>query len=152
MDESSEEEFFEEFFLPIIGAETLESTSDDEDDGQWWTNGRRRRCLTSGAGTNRENRARPRPFISADNGGVDIRRHSGMDAKRGRIYFNLVAPPRPGSLAWDTFREKFRLPFPMFNWIIECAREDGRFPFDSPPSRGHDPTPMCLKVAVFFVG
>jgi hypothetical protein len=81
---------------------------------------------------------------------VDIRRHFGKDVEWCRIYFNLVAPPRPGSLAWDTFREKFCLPFPMFKWTMEFAREDGRFPFDPPPSGGHDPTPMCLKVAGFF--
>ena len=36
-----------------------------------------------------------------------------------------VAPPRLGDLAWDSFRDKFRLPLPMFNRIMECAREDG---------------------------
>ena len=38
----------------------------------------------------------------------------------------------------------------MFNWIMECAREDVRFPFDPPLGGGHEPTPMCLKVSVYF--
>jgi hypothetical protein len=95
-------------------------------------------------------RAAPRPYLPSINGGPATRRHFGMDGEWGRVYFNPQAPPRPGDRAWEDFRDKFRLPLPMFNWVLRCAREDGRFPFDPPPNGGHDPTPMCLKVAAFF--
>ncbi len=50
----------------------------------------------------------------------------------------------------DRFNEIFRILLPNFIWILACAREDGRFPLEAHPNGGHDPTPMCLKVAAFF--
>jgi hypothetical protein len=68
-DGSSEPYFFEEFLFPIIGSEALESTNDDESGDKKWTNAHRRRYLPSSAGTIREYRARPRPFIFVAKGG-----------------------------------------------------------------------------------
>ena len=147
--DSSEEEFFEEFFLPSIVAEAAESSNADDSQDEA-PHARPRKCRPGGAGTSRDNRPSPRPFLPSINGEKQSRRHFGMAAEWGRIFFNPDAPPRPGELAWDSFRDKFRLPLPVFNWIMRCAREDGRFPFNAPAGGGHLPTPMCLKVSVFF--
>ena len=146
--DSSEEEFFEEFFLPLIWDEAVGSDSEAEDGVA--TAAHRRVCRPGGAGTIRDNRSLPRPFLPSVNGEPAQRRHFGMASEWGRRFFNPVAPPRPGELAWDIFNENFRIPLPIFNWILACAREDGRFPFEAPPNGGHEPTPMCLKVAAFF--
>ena len=62
--ESSEEEFFEEFLLPIIGAGALESSIVGDNDGMYIAmHARRRRTRPSGAGTNRDNRSLPRAFF-----------------------------------------------------------------------------------------
>ena len=68
------------------------------------------------------------------NGLPAIRIHFGMDGEWGRFFFNPDAPPIPGSLAWDDFREKFRVPFPLFKWILHAAKESGKFPYETPES------------------
>ncbi len=66
----------------------------------------------------------------------------------------FLNPTRPlflvVSLAWDDFREKFRVPVPLFNWILHAAKESGKFPNETPKSGGHDPQPLCLKIAAYF--
>ncbi len=39
---------------------------------------------------------------------------------------------------------------PMFNWILECTKKYGKFPFEAPVKGGHEPQPLCLKLAAYF--
>jgi hypothetical protein len=52
-----EEEFFEEFFLPIIWDEALEFSSEDDDGVDFAMHARRRKTHPSGAGTIRDKRS-----------------------------------------------------------------------------------------------
>jgi hypothetical protein len=66
------------------------------------------------------------------------------------FFFLPDAPPILGSLAWDDFREKFRVPVLLFNWILHAAKKSGKFPNETPESSGHDPHPLCPKIAAYF--
>ncbi len=144
----SDEDFFEEFFSPSIVGASFDSSSSDNDVDPCVSHPCI--CLPCGAGATRMDRVTPRPYLPSIDVGPETRRHFGMDGRSGREYFNLSAPPRLGERAWEDFRYKFRLPLPMFNWILRCAKEDGRFPFHRPLRGGHDPASMCLKAAAFF--
>jgi len=68
----------------------------------------------------------------------------------GTIFFYPDALPILGSLAWDDFREKFRVPVHLFKWILHVAKESGKFPYETPESGGSDQQPLCLKIAAYF--
>ncbi len=110
---SSNEEFIDDLFMKVAYLEAVSDESDDEDFFQ--VNDHPRLCLPDGDVTSRVDRAAPRPFLPSVNGLLAIRIHFGMDGEWGRFYFLPDAPPIPGSLAWDDFRENFRVPVPLFN-------------------------------------
>jgi hypothetical protein len=72
--DSSEEGFFEEFFFPILVAEVFESSSDSDGGAP---HAPIRRCLPGGAGTGRDDRLPPCPFLPSINGEKQSRRHFG---------------------------------------------------------------------------
>ncbi len=144
---SSDDEFFANMIVKITAVDALEDDSDsDTEVGFRVFEGARK--FAGGAGTPRPNRSAPRPFIPAANGQPQIRRHFGMAGEWGRIFFTPVV--LPGSLAWDEFRSKFRTPLPLFNYILECTKESGKFPFERPPTGGNEPQPLCLKLAAYL--
>jgi len=145
---SSEDDYFNNLIVKITALDALDDDNEsDTEDGFMIFDGARR-CFLGGAGTSRPDRQAPRPFITGVDGESDIRRHFGMDGEWGRIFFIPVV--LPGSLAWDDFRLKFRTPLPLFNYILECTKESGKFPFEAPPTGGHEPQPLCLKLAAYL--
>eukprot|EP00873_Tetraselmis_striata_P012541 jgi/Tetstr1/432805/TSEL_022157.t1 len=56
--------------------------------------------------------------------------------------------PLEGSLAWDEFRFKFRVPWPMFNWLLQRTRASKHFPDETLKKDGNPPAPWwrVLKV------
>jgi hypothetical protein len=137
---------FLSFFLSDLDA--LDKSSDDDNEDGFRIFDDARDTHAGGDGTARLDRAALRTFIHAANGFPEVRRRFGMDGEWGRIYF--IPAAAPGSLAWDDFIDKFRVPLPMFNWIMQCTKDSGKFPFEAPPTRGHEPQPLCLKLAAYF--
>eukprot|EP00873_Tetraselmis_striata_P020998 jgi/Tetstr1/441262/TSEL_029513.t1 len=75
-------------------------------------------------------------FVVPEDGGG--RRQGGRDTARG---------PLEGSLAWDEFRFKFRVPWPMFNWLLQQTRASKLFPDETLKKAGNPPAPLGLKLA-----
>ena len=146
---SSEEEFFNDTMVKLIALDALDSDDIDSDDG-FKVFDATRRCHPGGAGTPRPDRAAPRPWIPGLDGEPDCRRHFGMDGEWGRIFFKPGLVLLPDSLAWDDFREKFRVPFPMFNWILDAVKESGKFSYQVPENGGNDPQPLCMKLVAYM--
>ena len=84
--ESSDEEYFEEFFLPSTVNDAVDSSSSSDDVDPWVSH--RRIRLPCGARTCRMDHVAPRPYLPSINGGPATRRHLGMDGEWGRVYFN----------------------------------------------------------------
>ena len=95
----SDEECFEEFFLPSIVGVAFDSSSSGDDVDPWVSHPRLR--LPGGGGTGRMDRAAPLPYLPSINGGHATRRHFGMEGEWGRVYFNPTAAPRPGDQACE---------------------------------------------------
>ena len=85
---SSEEEFFEKFFLSILVVEVLELSSDGDDKSCSAPHAHVRKFLPGGAGTGRDNRLPPRPFLPSINGEKQSGRYFGMRPEWGRIFVN----------------------------------------------------------------
>jgi hypothetical protein len=145
---SSEDDVFNNLMVKIISLDALDDDSDNDTEDGFKVFDGTRRCFSSGTGTSRPNRSAPRPFIPGGNGEPEIRRHFGMDGEWGRIFFKHEV--LPGSLAWGDFRMKFRTPLSMFNYILVCSKESGKYPFESPLNGGHEPHPLCLKLAAYI--
>jgi hypothetical protein len=106
--------------LPCIISVVFDSSSSGDDVDPWVPH--RRIRLPGGVGTCRMDRVAPRPYLPSINGRLTTRRHLGIDGEWSLVYFNPQAPPRLGDRAWEDFRDKFRLPLPMLNWV-----KDGRY-------------------------
>ncbi len=144
---SSEDDHFSNLIVKISALDALDDDSEiDTEDGFRVFDGACR--LACGAGTSRPDRSAPRPFHPGENGEPDIRRHFGMDGEWGRIFFKPVV--LPCSLAWDDFRVKFRTPFLLFHYILQCTKESGKFPYEGNPSKWHEPQKICLKLAAYM--
>ncbi len=63
-------------------------------------------------------------------------------------FFN--APLEVGSLAFDSFKKKLLVPYPMFNWILKEARESMQFPDEKIVKEDMAPAPLHLKIAACF--
>jgi hypothetical protein len=79
IEDYSDDEFFEEFILPAIDGVTVDSSSSDDDVDPWVSHPRIR--LPCGDGTRRMDRVAPRPYLPLINGGLETRRHFGMESK-----------------------------------------------------------------------
>ena len=102
-------------------------------------------ALPGGAGTGRPNRKKPRKYKEdAATPALQRRRDHNASPWADR-YFN--APLRVGSLSFDTFRQKFRVPYPMFNWILREARASQKFPDELVVKEGRVPAPLSLQIA-----
>ncbi len=104
-----------------------------------------RAVMLGGGGTGRPFRKKPRKF---DEGGLtpeEQRRRDHLQSPWSTRYF--TAPLRPSSLAFDSFRQKFRVPYPMFNWLVGEAIASAKFPDELIRKRGRPPAPLNLQIA-----
>mmetsp|Transcript_17776 Transcript_17776/g.49750 ORF Transcript_17776/g.49750 Transcript_17776/m.49750 type:complete len:116 (+) Transcript_17776:1603-1950(+) len=53
-------------------------------------------------------------------------------------------PPRHGSLAWGEFQFKFRVPWPLFNRLLDLSTTSGIFPDEMAREVGRQPAPLGL--------
>lgn len=127
---SDEEEYFWEVFV--------ESDSEESDKEQC-------EAFPGGAGTGRLNRKKPRKFN--ENGATpnEQRRRDHLASPWAQRF--LHSRLTPGSLAWDSFRAKFRAPYPFFHWVLEEARKSRRFPDEMIVKAGQPPAPLGLQLA-----
>lgn len=151
-DEESDEEFFDEILLKVAILEATEDDAPQQDpNAQVQIYDVQRTTRPGGAGTGRPDRAAPNAYLVDIQGNVISRRHFGIESPWGRLYFNPISPPRPGIGTWAMFRRKFRTPWPLFQMILDDCFQDGRFGNDEQPANGgHQPTPLCLKIAAYF--
>jgi len=134
-----EDEFIRQMFVAMMRV---------SDDGVDAPAGVDRTMAEGGRGTGRPNRKRPRKFNEAGATPIQQRRRDHDRAPWAERYFN--APLNPGSLAFDSFRQKFRVPYPMFMWILREARASRKFPDELVTKVGRVPAPLALQVAASF--
>ena len=135
----------EQEMLDLCVATRANRRADDEEAEDFFNyggSGRRQ----GGLGTGRPAAAPRRPYKAATT--------EGGAAQHTRQYTNsywwrryLETPPQPCSLEWSEFRKKFRVPYPMFEELVERTRNSGLFPNELARKRGRPPAPLALKVA-----
>ena len=109
-----------------------------------------RKASPGGLGTPRPNRAPPRQF-KPDAATVTTRVMRPVhSAPWAQSY--LAQPPQEASMAWDHFRLKFRVPWPMFNWLMDETWRSQIFPDElAPVTRGgRKPFPLGSRWQLVF--
>eukprot|EP00873_Tetraselmis_striata_P008303 jgi/Tetstr1/428567/TSEL_018561.t1 len=87
-----------------------------------------------------------RPYQEAyEDGSREEKRQ--RDFYNGKWYTRYMSGMRQGSLAWDEIRFKFRVPWPMFNWLLQRTRASKLFPDETLKKAGNPPAPLGLKPA-----
>jgi len=104
-----------------------------------------RLCLLGLDGTGKLERKKPRKYNEARASYSEQHRRNHLASPWAVRYFTTTLLPT--SLSFDTFRQKFRLPYPMFNWIVREARSSCLFPDEIIRKRGPTPAPLNLKSA-----
>eukprot|EP00873_Tetraselmis_striata_P033639 jgi/Tetstr1/453903/TSEL_040822.t1 len=87
-----------------------------------------------------------RPYQEASEDGSREEKRQ-RDFYNGKWYTRYLSGMRQGSLAWDEFRFKFRVPWPMFNWLLQRTRASKLFPDETLKKAGNPPAPLGLKLA-----
>ena len=100
--------------------------------------------VQGGAGQGRPHRKRPRKFDEAGSTPMQQRRRNHAESPWAVRFFR--EPLTPGSLAWDAFRAKLRVPYPMFQWILSEARASGKFPAETVIKKGCVAAPLALQI------
>jgi hypothetical protein len=103
-----------------------------------------RQMLLGGAGTRRSERKKPHMFNEAGANYTEQRRRKHLPSPWSIRFF--TNPLAPCSLDFDAFRQKFRLPYPLFSLIVREARLCGLFPGETIQNRGHVPAPLHLQI------
>ena len=91
-------------------------------------------------------RKKPRKFSEAQGTAMEQWRRDHVQSPWSTRYF--TAPLRPSSVAFDSFRQKFRGPYPMFSYkLVREARASKFFPDELIRKRSRAATPLQLQIA-----
>ncbi len=73
-----------------------------------------------------------------------------LQPRRTQCYFNYIENKKeaadPESVIGNEFRAKFRVPYSMFEEILQATRDSGKFSDDMVDSSGQKPHPLSLKM------
>lgn len=127
----------------LAGEQPEEAREEVEYAEEFFFGGRQK--FPGGKGTLRPGRKKPRLYNPQGANPKERRYRDTTKSVWWQRYFS--APMIEGTLAWEGFRDKFRTPWPMFNWLLDEARRSDLFPDEANPKPGNPPMPLGLKVA-----